>query len=92
MKKPNFNPKLLPGTRLATKDDFRENGQLILDIQYWEYFYSTGTWDIRFTEVETDRMTLKAKILQGYVIVNDPPEVFNQRPIEEILKILNDAA
>lgn len=92
MNRPNLHPQPLPNTRLATMEDFRNDGQLILDIQYWEYMFGSWTWELRWTEFETDREWLKAKLLQGYIIVMDPPERYNQKSIEEIFEYLKESS
>lgn len=92
MYKSNFTPQPTPGTRFAATDDFRQDGQLTLDVQYWEYMFGSWTWELRWTDIDTDREFLKAKIFQNFILVNDPPVVYNQRPLDEILKLLEDAA
>ena len=92
MNKSNLTPSPTKGTRFAVMDDFRQDGQLTLDIQYWEYMFGSWTWELRWTETETDRENLNTKIFQNYILVNDPPMIYNQKSISEIIKLLEDAA
>lgn len=85
---PILHPAELPGTRYATTEDFSNDGKIILDVFYYEYMYGSWTWEMRWTEPDSCRETMKVKLIQKHLLVPIEREIYNQKPLEQLLNIL----
>ena len=64
--------------RFATMDDFREDGQLILGVEYYERLVAKeSVWIHNFTHEETNRDDLKIKIHIKYIAVANIPVIYS---------------
>lgn len=66
----NISPDKLPELRLATEDDFRtSSGYFLLGMEYYQKQCYSKIWEIRITDIYTNKEWLKVSIIAGNIMV-----------------------